>query len=173
MAFKRQRIKGRREGGPFFPFPASVLAHRNFQALSGRACKLVFDLAAQVRFGKDGPTNNGDLTIAWSVMQQRGWRSKETLRNAVLELEHYRLIKLTRQGGRHKCSLYAFTWFGINECGGKLEVPATVVPGNEWKTPQEAWKPTKRAAAKPKAVPRFSSSGAPIIGAIMPKDPIA
>lgn len=68
MAFKRQRVKGRREGGAFFPVPSSVLMHPNCKALSGRASKLLLDLASQVRFGKDGPTNNGDLTVAWCVM---------------------------------------------------------------------------------------------------------
>jgi len=166
MAFKRQLAKGRREGGPFVPIPCSVLDHENFLALSGKASKLLLDMAAQIRFGKDGPKNNGDITIAWSVMQQRGWRSKETLHNAIDELEYYGFISLTRQGGRHKCSLYAITWWAVNECGGKLDSGETRVPSNDWKTAKEPRKPAKRRSSKSKSVPRLSVIGAPSIGAI-------
>ena len=133
MGVNRVKAKGRREGGPFVPIPLSVLSHPNYVALTAKSVKLLNDLLAQMRFGKDGASNNGDLSIAWSIMSKRGWKSKQTLRNACAELEDRGFIKQTRQGGRHKCSLYAITWWAINDCGGKLDVPETRAPSNEWK----------------------------------------
>lgn len=155
MALTRIKAKGRRESGPFVALPCSVLSHPNRKALSFKGSKLLFDLLDQLRFGADGPTNNGDLTIAWAIMKEYGWSSKETLHNAVRELEYYGFIKLTRQGGRNKCSLYAVTWWAINECGGKLDIKETSVPSNEWKTAKESLDAKNRS--------RPEKSRAPII----------
>ena len=144
MPMNRQKAKGRRESGPFVPLPCSVLNNKNFITLSYKANKLIMDMASQLRFSSSGPTNNGDISIAWSVMQKRGWKSKETLQNAANELQHFGFIKLTRQGGRHKCSLFALTWWAINDCGGKLECRETRVPSNEWKQDRDSFKPKTR-----------------------------
>ena len=42
-------------------------------------------------------------------------------------------LTLTRQGGRHKASLYAVSFFNIDYCRGKLDVGATASPGNGWR----------------------------------------
>ena len=128
MSPSRLRAKGRRESGPFVPFPCSVLNNPNFTALSAKAVKLLMDMASQLRFGRDGPQNNGDISVTWTIMHPRGWRSKETLRNALKELAHYGFVNMTRQGGRNKCSLYALTWWAINECHGKLDVSEVLQP---------------------------------------------
>ena len=133
MAVDRIKAKGRRESGPFVPLPLSVLNHPNYIALTAKSVKLLNDLLAQIRFGKEGTRNNGDLSLAWSIMSARGWKSKQTLENARRELEERGFITQTRQGGRHKCSLYAITWWAIDYCDGKLDVPETRVPSNEWK----------------------------------------
>jgi hypothetical protein len=72
-------------------------------------------------------------------MQERGWHSKETLQNALEELRHYGFLTLTRQGGRNLCSLFAVTWWAIDDCGGKLDVGETRVPSNEWRHDCEDW----------------------------------
>ena len=140
----RRRAKGRREGGAFVPLPCSVLNHPNFMRLSGRGVKLLMDMVSQLRFKEGGAVNNGDLTVAWSVLSKRGWKSRDTLYLSLQELLYYGFISLTRQGGRNLASLYAVTWWAIDECKGKLEVPETRVPSNEWKEDKTPWKPTKR-----------------------------
>lgn len=132
MARQRIKAKGRRASGPFAAVPLAVLDHPNYIALTAKAVKLLNDMLAQMRFKGDGTGNNGDISLAWSIMTKRGWKSKQTLANARAELEARGFIKQTRQGGRHRCSLYAITWWAIDYCGGKLDVAETRVPSNEW-----------------------------------------
>jgi len=156
----RLRAKGRREAGAFHALPAAVLDAPNFIALSPKGCKLVFDLLRQLRLKKGGPINNGDLAIAWTLMQPNGWGSKQQLYQARDELEHYGVIVRTRQGGRHKASLYAFTWWAVNECGGKLDPPYNIerpVPPGTWKDPKPPFEPRP----KTETVPRQSYQCAP------------
>jgi len=151
MAASYSKSKARREGGAFVPLPAAVLNHSNFMRLSHTAKSLLFDLLSQLRFGKNGPKNNGDLCPTWKFMRARGWRSQDTLDSAKKELLHYGFIVLTRQGERLRSdrpNLYAITWWGINECGGKLDVPETVAPTGEWKHDCPAYVKPKRVNKK-------------------------
>ena len=133
MAVSRSKAKSRREAGPFAPFPMSVLQHENYRRLSGPAAKLLTALMSQVKMKGGGPCNNGDLCATHSMMKEYGLASKSTLSNAIKELLHYGFIVLTRQGEKlrkDKPSLYAITWWAIDECGGKLDVsPTTTSPG--------------------------------------------
>lgn len=167
MAVNRQKAKGRRESGAFVPLPCSVLNHPNFTALTPKAIKLLMDLLSQLRFKSGGPVNNGDLCATISLMTKRGWRSKETLEESLKELIHYGFITLTRQGGRHQASLYAVTWWAINECGGKLDCGETRVPSNEWHMERPKWQP--KSKRKKKSVPRFSGNSAPTGGVHDPR----
>lgn len=55
-------------------------------------------------------------------MRPRGWKSEDTLNKAKRALLDSCLIVETRKGQRpNKCSLYALTWFALDECGGKLD----------------------------------------------------
>ncbi len=152
MARDRIKAKGRRDGGAFVALPCDVLTHSNFSRLSAKGTKLFTDLCAQLNMKRGGPNNNGDLTIAWSIMSKRAWSSKQTLYSARDELLHYDWIILTRQGGRHVPSLYALTFFAINECGGKLEIGETVTALGTWKTEKPTWVPPRKS----KTVPRRS-----------------
>lgn len=128
MSSKRARIIGRKESGGFIAFPHRVLTCANFRSLSPKAVKLLVNLASQYR-GK----NNGDLAMPWELMRSFGWRSKDTLYKARDELIRYGFILLSRQGGKNRCSLYAITWWAVDECQRKLDIPATkTAPGN-WK----------------------------------------
>lgn len=124
----REKFKSRRANGSFFLLPTDVLDSPCFTSLSFKARALLLDLGAQYR-GK----NNGDLAVPWSWMKVRGWKSKDTLRRALLELLDAGMIEQTRQGGLHCPSLFAFTWIEIHECGGKLELPATSVASGKWR----------------------------------------
>lgn len=125
---KREKFRGRKSGGWFFRVPVEVLDSPAYCGLSFKARALLFDMGAQYR-----GNNNGDLAAPWSWMRLRGWKSKDTLRNALCELLEAGMLQLTRQGGLHCASLYAVTWLAIDECGGKLEVRPNPVPANTWR----------------------------------------
>jgi hypothetical protein len=127
MASKREKIKGRRESGQFLNIPTQIPLSNQYANLGAWSVKLLIDLYTQYN-----GHNNGDLCAAFSMMQKRGWRSKGTLSNALTELTNAGFILKTRQGGKHKASLYAVTFRGIDECKGKLDINPMPVPPNTW-----------------------------------------
>lgn len=150
----RQRHKGRRESGTFTAIPHALQDCANWRQCSGTGIKLLLDLARQFN-GR----NNGDLCAALSVLRPHGWNSPDTVGNALRELRHYGFLLLTRQGGLHGPSLYALTWYAIDECGGKLTCAhqTSVAPGG-WREPRERFKrpPKKRNATTPSAADRYA-----------------
>ena len=82
--------QAKREGGGFVPLPFAVLRSQSFTRLSAYAVKLLNDLLAQYK-----GDNNGDLCAAWTLMQPRGWRSKDTLNKALKELLSGHWLELT------------------------------------------------------------------------------
>ncbi|PAV25202.1 hypothetical protein C8D92_102229 [Tamilnaduibacter salinus] len=125
---RRARQKGRRSKRPFLGLPKDVLGSPAYRSLGGWEVKLLVDIGGQFN-GK----NNGDLCAAWSVMKERGWKSPGTLSKALKGLLEVGLIQETREGGRHRCTLYALTWEAIDECRGKLDVGPTNTPSNRFK----------------------------------------
>jgi hypothetical protein len=125
---RRRRQKGRTSGG-FIILPHSILRSPEFGGLTAKAVKLLIELA-----GLYNGSNNGNLSCAYSVLKERGWRSAGTLAAAILELRTVGFLLTTRHGGKHRCSLYAITWWAIDDCKGKgLELPPENVPRNTWK----------------------------------------
>lgn len=119
---RKKRFKDhaeKREGRGFTPLPHVVLQSAEFAALSAFAVKALLDLLAQYR-----GDNNGDLCAAWTVMKARGWRSRDSLAKGLGELLERGLVVVTRQGGKHKASLYGVTFYEIDWCGGKLDIEA-------------------------------------------------
>jgi hypothetical protein len=162
----RERMKGRRNVRGF-----SMLVHEYFQSeqyakLTPRAVKLLVDLLCQYR-----GANNGDLTTAWSEMRKRGWRSKDLLAKARTELEERGWIVRTRQGTIHAATLYALTFYGLNDCRdtkgqSKLEPGNTPdpkplhlwkLPGYD-KPPQSSKRRFKNASSSPRAGKGFPGS---------------
>ena len=143
MARTRRKSVGRSDGGGFFALPNAVLDSPNFRMLSAQAVKLLCDLGGQYR-----GTNNGDLSATWNLMHAHGWKSRDTLGHALAELLHFGLIERTRQGGLHRCNLYALTWHPIDECKGRLDCAPTRVPSGKWRQPCE---PMPRAERKNRA----------------------
>ena len=125
---RRRLVKGRQTTNSFLGLPHHVLDHDNFRTLSPKATKLLIDIAAQYR-----GSNNGDLCAPMSLMKKRGWNSCDQLAKAKKELIKQDVIHLTRQGGRNKCSLYALTWFPIDECKGKLDIASTKTAPVNWR----------------------------------------
>jgi hypothetical protein len=100
------KSKGRRSTAPFLALPKSVINTHKFWELGGSSIKLLVQIGEQYN-----GINNGDLQASFSVLQEKGWRSKETLNNALKELIEKKFIYKTRQGGfPNKCSLFAITW---------------------------------------------------------------
>lgn len=113
MARRKERA-AKHGGGSFFAIPRVMVKSDSFARLSPHALKLLFDLLA----GYTG-FNNGDLSAAWKLMSARGWRSRDTLNKALRELLDGGWIVKTRQGGLHRCSLYAVTFFVIDDVRDK------------------------------------------------------
>lgn len=151
----REKQRGRKESGTFLRIPTEVLASSNFCALTAKGKALLLDIG--VRYNG---FNNGDLAAPWSWMNERGWRSKDTLHRALKELLQAGMIEQTRQGGLHGPSLYAFTWHPINECKGKLDMAPTRVASGKWK---HAQKPLQEAEKIP-FPSRSVGKTAPIVG---------
>ena len=124
----RRRIKGRQTTKSFVMFPHDVMEHETFKLLSPRATKLLMDIASQYR-----GNNNGDLCAPFKLMKKRGWNSSDQLNRAKKELVSSGLVMVSRRGGLNKASLYALTWFSIDECNGKLDIRPTIVAPNNWK----------------------------------------
>ena len=106
----RPKFKGSRYDEPFVAIIRSVFESTAFTALSPHACKLLLELAGQYR-----GDNNGDLTVAWSVVSKRGWRSRTTLWRAKSELIEAGFVHVTRKGHMPStCELLALTWFPLD-----------------------------------------------------------
>ena len=122
--------KDKRDGGAFFTIPSAVLNGAAYLGVSAHARMLLFDLLAQYR-----GDNNGDLSASYnSVMKPRGWKSSHTLTSAKRELIDAGLIVETRKGARpSKASLYALTWYDLDECGGKLDISQRSYPRSAYR----------------------------------------
>lgn len=127
MAGKLFNLKGRLASGPYVTIPRAVLESPAFMSRSANSKRLLFDLMAGFRFG-----HNGDIAATRTIMRRRGWTSNSSLQSAINELLAAGLIELTRQGGLHRCSLFAFTWMAIDACEGKLDVRPTATPSSLW-----------------------------------------
>jgi hypothetical protein len=118
----------RREPGGFAALPHCLLASQVYTGLSAHAVKLLNDLLAQFK-----GFNNGDLCLTWTLMEKRGWKSRDTLHKARQELLDCELILVSRYGDRKRATLYALTFFAIDECNGKLDIKATEKPISTWR----------------------------------------
>lgn len=125
---RRRRQRGRTEGG-FLLIPHSVLKSPEFGALDGWCVKLLIEIASAYR-----GDNNGDLSAAFSVLKLRGWRSSGTLAKSLRALLNRGWLVTTRHGSRNRCTLYAITWWAIDECPGKsLELKPEPAPRHAWR----------------------------------------
>ncbi len=126
----RERAKGRKNHRGFSMLFHDYFTSAEYAALSARAVKTLIDLWCQFNGG-----NNGDLCAAMSVMSKRGWTSKDQLKKGLDELLDKGWIIITRMGGKRVARLYAVTFYGIHECGGKLDagIRPSGVPLQLWR----------------------------------------
>ncbi|SET06160.1 SOS response associated peptidase (SRAP) [Nitrosospira multiformis] len=66
-------------------------------------------------------------------MEKRNWKSRDTLNKARRELLEKEFIIMSRAGDLKRPTLYALTFFAIDECGGKLDINATERPLSLWR----------------------------------------
>jgi len=122
----------------FAGIPRLVMECPDYINLNSNAIRLLVELACSYKGG-----NNGDLCPAWTLMKERGFRSKATLTKAIKELVAAEMIMLTRQGQfiRNRAGLYALTWASIDECAGKQldESPTRTPPRNFSLERQQGW----------------------------------
>jgi hypothetical protein len=131
-------------GGQAFVIPVTLLNHPNFKRLSPHATKLLLDLGRQF-----GGYNNGYLHAGWGRMRKEGWNSQHTLRNAMLELEHYQILVRTRQGGKNLATLHGFTFRRVSPLKGKpLDLAFPLGPSNAWLVQQPNFEVPSSARAK-------------------------
>jgi len=124
---RRRKVKGR-GAATYLGVPHYVFRSEEFGQLDGWALKLLIELA-----GAYNGFNNGDLSCAWSVLKDRGWRSKGTLWNALGRLLEDGWVVVARHGNRNRCALYAITWLPVDACEGKgLEISPTTAASNLW-----------------------------------------
>lgn len=126
--------KGRNPKGTFTNIPHHIQDGVVFNTLTPKAIKLLVNMLRYFN-GR----NNGDIACTFKMMQKRGWKSDQHMRKARDELLEKGFIVLTRVGDRRKPNLYAFTWWGIEECGGKLDVKPNAAPLNFWKDGVNKW----------------------------------
>lgn len=127
-SFKKAANKPKWGGGTFTGLARVFMESNVLKNLSPYGCKLFLDLLSLYN-----NFNNGDLSVTWKVMQHRGWSGKSTLEKALKELLSSKVLIVSRQGGRNRCSLYALSMFAIDACGGKLEeIRATEKPTYDW-----------------------------------------
>jgi hypothetical protein len=130
MAKKRYgSATNKRDSGGYIAIPFAVLNGAAYLSLNAYARMLLLDMSAQYR-----GNNNGDLCAPWKLMHPRGWKSEATLNKAKRALLESGLIVETRKGARpNKCSLYALTWFALDDCGGKLDISTQTFPRGAYK----------------------------------------
>lgn len=148
--------KEKRESGGFVAMPFVVIRSKSYAKLGSHAVKLLNDLLAQYK-----GDNNGDLCAAWSVMKTRFWKSKSTLYKALKELRDGHWIIVSRQGGRHRPSLYALTFYAVDECKGKLDIRPSHSPSSLWRRNEQPPKLERVAPPKNKdflSIPRRDSA---------------
>lgn len=142
------------DGGSAFIIPVTLLKHENFIRLSPHGLKLMIDLGRQYT-----GFNNGYLWAGWSLLKDQGWKSKETLNNAVLECEHYRLILRTKQGGKNSPNYHALTWWPVHELTNRpLDFGPSVGASNSWKDQRPQFeKPEPKGEKQILGTPRGAS----------------
>ena len=123
--FNTERV----EAGSYVAITHNLIRSHAFTNLSAHAVKLLMDLLS-----KYNGSNNGDLSAPFSTMhEERGWKSKGTLDRAIKELRIAGFIEISRQGGRHLCSLFALTFYPVDECNGIHDIKATTKPKSLWR----------------------------------------
>lgn len=143
-----------RINGGFSAIPHRVLDSVAFKGAGHIAKALLFELIRQVN-----GANNGRLQLSYEwLTKERGWKSRDTIKRAQLELVERGLVIETRKGGLNKgVALFAVTWLPISNANGLDFVGVDYQPG--------AW------AMMDKHPPKINSS-VPIAGTVLSRQSV-
>lgn len=132
-------------GGAVMVVPHCVLNSAAYKSLSGRAVKLLWDIAMQYN-----THNNGALLASRRYMHdKRGWTSSDTLYKAKAELLQRDLLLETVQGRLpNKASWYGLTWLALDDIKG-LEISTQSWPRGAY----ARWSPESNPKPKRKPPP--------------------
>ena len=127
------KSRGLLPNGRLLSIPHAVYDTKKYAALPHAAIRLLYDLARQFN-----GYNNGAQCASFQMLKNRGWTSKAGLERATRKLLEAGFIEITRQGGRHRATLYGFTWHEIHECKDrkghhKLDARPTRLAAGTWK----------------------------------------
>jgi hypothetical protein len=127
---KRASYTGRSSKRRFVGIPLEVADSEQFGRLSGNAIKFIVELG---RFYNTH--NNGTLFMPWSRAQGR-WCSSGTLHKAKQEAIEKGFVICTRMGWKNRSSLFALTFWPINEADPKNphDYAPTRAPSHDWKS---------------------------------------
>ena len=94
----------------------AIFDHPDYIAMDSTARLLLWELSRQYN-GR----NNGDLTLAPSVMEKWGWTKPTITRHTKTLLAHNWIFKAGAKKARNGyTNLYGLTWLEVDECKGKL-----------------------------------------------------
>jgi hypothetical protein len=114
---RKQKPRAKHGGGAYVALSSFALRSDSFASLSAHATKLLTDFLSRYN-----GFNNGDLSLTWKEVEKRHWKSRDTFNKALKELLDRGWIIKTRQGGLHRCNLFAVTLFCIDEARDKSGV---------------------------------------------------
>lgn len=134
----------KREPGPYIAMPFEVGRSIEYWGLSAQAMRVLNYLW----FAQYNGQNNGDLSAAYSQMRERGFKSRDTVWRALRELEEKGWIVRTRQGGRHRCTLWALTMCALDYDPKKMEIPRAPSRGVNGATGRRTAFPLSRLACQ-------------------------
>lgn len=120
MAYSLERAKGRKSGKRVFVVPHDLVQLDTWASLSPSAKVLWLEIGLQfMPESKDGkrPGNNGWLACPYRyLIEQRGFKSRSTIKECLEELEHFGFIETTFPGAFPKESArYALTHLDIDQ----------------------------------------------------------
>lgn len=143
-----------RISGGYGAIPHRVLDSMAFKGAGHIAKALLFELMRQVN-----GSNNGRLHLAYEwLTKERGWKSRDTIKRAQLELVERGLVLETRKGGLNKgAAQFALTWLPISNSAGLDFVGANYQPG--------AWAMMDKHLSK-------NNSSVPIAGTVLSRQSV-
>lgn len=112
--------------------PKRIFTSDEYRSLSGNAIKILHSLMLQYN-----GFNNGDLSAPLTQSVETFGMTHKTLQRGIRELLDKQFIIVSREGNRKQCTLYALTFYAIDECKGKHDLQPTNYPCEKWKVSRQ------------------------------------
>lgn len=112
-------------GDYFFRLPKALFECTGYLKLNKTQRALLIDLCSQFN-GK----NNGNLTLAPSIMEALGWDEKTVKRNkqALLDSKLIRISGHKQLNNKRYMYLYAIAWLEIDDCSDYIDRCSITLP---------------------------------------------